>query len=390
MSIMESAILYVDDERANRVVFEQSFGKKYLIKSVESAEAALEVLEHERIAMVVTDQRMPGMGGNQLLERCKALYPEVVRVVITAHSDIEPIMRAVNDGLVARYIVKPWDRAELEEILRWGLEAFRLGQESSALQRRLLQTERLVTLGSIGAAVIHDINQPVSYLFTNSERLKYLSQGVAALHRALDAVAEQGLLSAKDKADVEALAEELPEIARDMTEGCNVIFGLTNGIRKMLRPCDDEPRDCDPVPAVRYAISVCRSIAVHARGTLINDAPTSLPRLRIHATGLTRVLINVVSNAAHALAERKQPGGRVVVHAVEEGDVVRFTITDDGPGMSPETIDKVGTPFFSTRSDGTGLGVMQCKRLLEEAGGQLHIDTVQGRGTTVTFTVPKL
>ena len=86
------------------------------------------------------------------------LYPEIIRLVITAYSDIDPILRAVNDGLVARYLVKPWDREELTRTLSWALEVGELARRDRALQLRLLETERLATLGTIGAAVVHDLD----------------------------------------------------------------------------------------------------------------------------------------------------------------------------------------------------------------------------------------
>ena len=126
-------------------------------------------------------------------------------------------------------------------------------------------------------------------------------------------------------------------------------------------------------------------IAVQARGVLSYDGPVDLPNVRIGSVELTQVLINVIANAAHALAQRQQVGGRVIVRAYEMDDMVRFAIVDDGPGMTSEQLRKVGTPFYSTRTDGTGLGVMQCRRLVEGAQGIFKIESELGRGTTVTI-----
>src|SRR5262249_38676683 len=156
---------------ANRIVFEQSFGGRYNVKSLSSAREALELLKSEAAAVLITDQRMPEMSGHELLVQVKHLYPDIVRVVITAYSDLAPNLAAVNEGLVARYIIKPWDRQELEQLLNWSLEAHRMGRESSELQLRLMQTERLVTLGSIAASVLHDLHQPLTNLTVNLDRL---------------------------------------------------------------------------------------------------------------------------------------------------------------------------------------------------------------------------
>lgn len=376
-------ILYVDDERANRVVFEQSFTKTFRIRICNSAQEALELLKIENVGVIVTDQRMPGMSGNDLLIRVKELYPEVVRIVITAYSDLDVLLRAVNDGLVSRYIVKPWDRTELEQLLTWSMQAYMMGRNNHALQLRLVQTERLVTLGSIHAAVIHDINQPLSYLITNAQRLKQLAE-TANLIKDFCEAPSQSVTAAQRQQSAE-LAKELPEIATDILEGCNVILGLTSSVRKLLKPQNDEVKSADPMAVIRYAMSVCRDIAVQARGVLSYDGPVDLPNVRIGSVELTQVLINVIANAAHALAQRQQVGGRVIVRAYEMDDMVRFAIVDDGPGMTSEQLRKVGTPFYSTRTDGTGLGVMQCRRLVEGAQGIFKIESELGRGTTVTI-----
>src|SRR5262245_12988270 len=112
-------VLYVDDERPNRIVFERSFAGKFRIKAVHDGQQGLDVLASgEEVAVLLTDQRMPLMSGDDLLRRVKRDHPDVVRMVITAYADVEPILAAINEGLVARYIVKPWDREELEQLLR--------------------------------------------------------------------------------------------------------------------------------------------------------------------------------------------------------------------------------------------------------------------------------
>jgi signal transduction histidine kinase len=389
----EHLILYVDDERPNRVVFEQSFAARFRLRAVASGGEALEVLRAEPVAVLVTDQRMPQMTGEELLAQAKSLWPDTVRVVITAYSDLDPILSAVNEGLVARYIIKPWDRAELEQILLWAIEAFVLSREGSALQLRLMQTERLVTLGSIAASVVHDLKQPLGNILVNSERLAHLARSVARIPALLDAPGTA--LSAEDRQNLADLAVELPEIAPELLESCTVMRNITDGIRAFSNARrHGETAAADPLPVIRHALAVCRETAVRARGKLIYDGPESLPKVRINQTELSQVLINLIANAAQALLAREQKGGRVVVRAEPRpasngaAAAVWFTVTDDGPGMSPQVLQRVGQPFFSTREGGTGLGLAQSKRLVSRSGGDLIIDSREGAGTTVSFALP--
>src|SRR5262245_33395050 len=114
-------VLYADDDRSNRVVFEHSL-HEFRIKTVADAKSALDILAAEEVAVLVSDIRMPEIDGLELLRIAKERYPQTIRMVITAFSDVDPILKAINEGLVARYIVKPWDRDELIQVLRWATE----------------------------------------------------------------------------------------------------------------------------------------------------------------------------------------------------------------------------------------------------------------------------
>lgn len=378
-------ILYVDDEWSNRVVFEQSFGSRFRIVSAGSGAEALEILKREPIALLVTDQRMPGMSGNELLEHAKALYPNVIRIVLTAFGDLDPILRAVNVGLVARYLLKPWDRAELVEILTWGLEAFAMGREQSEIQLRLLKTERLATIGSLTATVFHDLDNVLSYRKNNTQRLDELSKASAALTEFLSAAG--GTLRAEDRRRLSDLAEELPSIAADLTHASNLMEELSGSVRKLLRKPPAVPRDdVEPKTVIDFALNLHRG---GTRTQIVYDGPPALPRVRIGMTELSQVLLNLLANALQAIGTR-EGGGRVTIAPREDGAFLRIVVCDDGPGMTPEVLAKAGTPFYSTREEGTGLGLANCRRLVERVGGTLTMESDPGRGTIVSVRVPRV
>ncbi len=381
-------VLYVDDELHNRVVFEQSLNNEFSIKVVDGAEAALAYLAEASadVAVVVTDMRMPTMTGDQLLRRVKERWPSTIRIVLTAYSNIEPILQAINEGLVARYLVKPWDRDEVAQVLRWAVEAWAFGRESQALQRRLLETERLATLGSMAGSIIHDLSQPLAGLAFNSQHLLELSRSVESLRRLVE-----GTATSQDLNVVEEMADDLVDVAKDISSGTNHLREVCASLRQFLRsaPSSGERPSCAPIPVIRNAIVTCEDIAVVARGTISYEGPPDLPLVQMAATELAQVMINVVANAAQALVSSNVADGSVVIRAVVDQDRVTFTVRDNGVGIPPEVLSKIGTPFFTTRSEGTGLGVAQCQRLVGKAGGMFRIDSEVGVGTTVTFSIPR-
>ncbi len=379
----EPLVLYVDDERGNRVVFEQSLAADFNIKTAADPDAALEILAEHEVAVVVTDMRMPTMSGEELLRIVKERWPSAMRMVVTAYSDIDPILRAINEGLVARYIIKPWMRAELSQVLRWATEAWQLGRNSAAIQRRLLETERLATLGSVSSMLVHDLKQPLMSLVVNVEILGELANLVPLLREKLDPRAS------KQHARASELLDELPEMTSDVKTSIDHLNELISSLRGFNQQ-RKMPGDIatDPLPILRHAMSVCQELTVQVSSKIEYDGPRALPRVRMAATELTQVMINLVANGAQAVAARGEPNGRISIVAIEENTMLILEVKDTGIGMSPEVLKRVGTPFFTTREQGTGLGVAQCQRLIGAAGGRMSVASEVGIGTTVTLTLP--
>jgi len=158
-----SRILYVDDDHANLVVFEATFADELPVLTAASGAEALDLLaRHRDIALVLTDQRMPGMTGTQLAEIVHRDYPDVVRYLITAYSDLGAAIDAINLGQVHRYLRKPWDPTELRVLLHEGLELHDLRHRIRDLERRMRQVERVYALGVVAASIVHELRNPLS------------------------------------------------------------------------------------------------------------------------------------------------------------------------------------------------------------------------------------
>ncbi|HEX5036729.1 MAG TPA: sigma-54 dependent transcriptional regulator [bacterium] len=114
MQTFRPAILYVDDEEANLKAFKRAFGEDYLVKTCLSAADALNLLENEEFPLIIADQRMPGMTGIELCERLVTLKPQTVRMILTAYTEADLLLSAINRGHVHDYLVKPWRKAEIQ------------------------------------------------------------------------------------------------------------------------------------------------------------------------------------------------------------------------------------------------------------------------------------
>lgn len=134
------AILYVDDEEANLKAFKRAFGEDYLVKTCLSAQEALKVLEEEDFPLIIADQRMPGMTGIELCERLVTLKPQSTRMILTAYTETQMLLDAINHGHVHDYLVKPWRKGELKPILDKAFEDYK--QRLSKLKELEARAER--------------------------------------------------------------------------------------------------------------------------------------------------------------------------------------------------------------------------------------------------------
>lgn len=379
-------ILYVDDERANRIVFEQSLKSDYRIKTLPSAKTALEFLEAEEVAVIVTDIRMPDMDGLELLTIVKERYPNTLRMVITAFSDIDPILRAINEGLVARYIIKPFERDELAQVLRWATELWSVGKTSAAVVRRMLETERLAALGGLTALYLHDLRTPLAATTLLLDDLRALAEATPALHDAIAGAAIDDRL----KQRLLERVDDTPELVNEVKASTTAVSGMVGDLWHFIRPPKSraERPIIDPLPVIRHTLSMYQKLSLYQEAHIDYCGPTELPQVRMSPIALTQVLLNLIGNAAQAVLARSLPNLAVAIDARPAGDMLELQIRDEGVGMPPEVLRRIGTPYFTTRSEGTGLGVANVQRLIGTAGGRVKFESEQGVGTTVTLLLP--
>jgi class 3 adenylate cyclase len=137
-----ATVLVVDDEPRVLDSLEALLAMEYRVVRAERADRALEILGREDVALVLSDQRMPGMTGTELLARSLEVSPETVRVLLTAFTDADALMASINAANIYHFILKPWDPTELQHTVRRGVERHRLARERTALLRDLAAKNR--------------------------------------------------------------------------------------------------------------------------------------------------------------------------------------------------------------------------------------------------------
>ena len=177
----QSTVLIVDDEPRVLDSLEAILAAEFRVLRADGGAAALRLLEAEEVAVIITDYRMPGMTGVELLRRSQERAPEAIRIVLTAYTDVDSLMDAINTGRIYHFVPKPWDPNDLMTVVRRAAERYALAQENARLRDELE-----VAYNALHREVVEAHERPLSF-----ERLigahTGLRQVVELVRKVLDA-----------------------------------------------------------------------------------------------------------------------------------------------------------------------------------------------------------
>jgi signal transduction histidine kinase len=241
------------------------------------------------------------------------------------------------------------------------------------LQAARMHRERMATLGWLAASVGHDLRTPLAGIRANSE----LALG------ALDRVA-RALGGAPEPSLVREIAT-LAELERTNLQAVDRLNEIIAGLMAFAGNNGATPRRAAVATAVDHSLLLCARELHHVR--LVRCVAPDLPEVAARPAELMQVLVNLLVNAAHALP----PGGTVELVAQAWTPVrVAVMVADDGPGLAPEVRARLFRPGVTTKAarGGTGLGLSIVKRIVQDNGGTLEVDTTPGQGARFRILLP--
>jgi putative two-component system response regulator len=170
---MPPKIMFVDNEAADLRRLERFFGQTYHVLCAASGEEALRLLEQHDVALLITDQCLPGMTGTELLAHAASLRPHVVRIMLTAHADADALVAAINHAQVYRYTTKPWDDEDLRRTVVRALQHYevtRSRHEAEETNKRLARRLRAMTRGVV-RAIADTLEAKDRYVYGHARRV---------------------------------------------------------------------------------------------------------------------------------------------------------------------------------------------------------------------------
>lgn len=374
------AVLLVEDEPQARKWFARVYGDEFVVLQAADARAALDLLELRapEVAVLLSDHRMPGEDGVQLVTQVRERHPHIVRLLFTAYADKDMALAAVNQGQVQRILEKPLDEALMRAALRDALaESLRAARDRLLLERRAAALRE--TLGFLA----HEVSTPLAtvrgYLTAMRERheaappddpaLAYLAQRRPGevLHL---------IEAAQRRADyAQSLVSTFVQSARDAWQPDASVRLRASELVGALR--DDYPFEADEAPWLRWELVVDfhlpgrRDLLYLVLCTLVKNALLAL-RQQTPAAPCVRV---VLDRAAALPGLPPQPS---------------IAVIDNGPGIAPELLARLTREPVTTRAaaGGNGMGLLFGHRVMSSLGGALVVSSTPGQGTTVRLHFP--
>jgi len=370
---MEKSILLVDDEEDIRDVLRLPLmDLGFEVIEAESGEDALTLFREVHPPMVLTDIKMPGMDGIELLQRVKRENPETEVIMITGHGDMDLAVKSLKYD-ATDFITKPINVDVLEIALRRAAERILTRQKLREYTRNL---ERLVA----------EKSELQSHLSSLGLMLGSISHALKGLLTGLDAgvyMVDGGL----DKGNMNQLQE-----------GWEIVKQRMERIRKVVLDILFYSKKRELKMERMNAVTLAEEVAAAVTGKLtetgivfVKEFDPESGEVEADPAYLQAALLNILENALDAcLAKGARKPPRVVFSLQTKKDRLEFDILDNGIGMDPATQEKLFTPFFSSKGDkGTGLGLFIANKIVEQHGGQITVSSAPGRGSLFRVMIPK-
>lgn len=383
MTTHRPTVLVVDDEPELLHSVHDLLRLEYRVLTRETGAEAIEVLDsNEPINVIISDQRMPGMSGVDVLRHARRVRPEATRLMLTAYADIKAVIDAVNQGSLFRYLSKPWDADELQSVVKQAveqnalvLERDRLIDELKASNLRLAEADRLK--GAFIEVAGHELNTPVAVILGMAQLWKMTQEQTATPSERhwVDRIFSAGKRLA-------STVERMLKLVRS---------------DDLSRPFDFRRIALDSL--IREVVGEMSPFLIVRRQLVDLDLDPTLGEAVVDSSKIGDVFANLLINAIKFTPD----GGTIRVSGTADGiDHVRVVVADQGMGIDPTLRPFLFQPFFTGFDTmhhssgefeygkrGIGLGLCLVKRFVELHGGSVDVLSTPGVGSTFVVTLPR-
>jgi len=372
-------LLVIDDELGPRESLRMLFKNTYQVFCADSAQQGLQMLKEVNPDLILMDIRMPGLSGIDALRKIREIDSNISIIMLTGFGALETAQEALRLG-ANDYLKKPFDAKEIMEIVDRNIKRTQVSRRrvkalsefkelNNRLMNELVKKEHMASLGQASAEFVHDLRTPLTVV------LGYIQ----ILFKKLEASEEMPSQPLQETLDFLDVIEKNVKRCCELAEVWQSL-GKKDAARMKPVSLNELLREI-----VSVAEQTIPNSKIHVE--LENDAGPH----EIHADSIQifRAIQNVVMNAVQAITSGE---GTVRILCRQTEDWINLEVVDNGCGMNAEQLKRMFDPYFTTKEPGkgTGLGLLITKKVIEDHGGNIEVESEQGKGTRVKIRLPVL
>ena len=370
-------VLLVDDENSFRNAIARRLGKREMnVTQAGDGASCLEYLSTKEVDVVVLDMKMPGMSGMETYQAIRKYHPGLQVIFLTGNAAVAEGVEGVKAGAFD-YLSKPVEIDHLASKIRqaWEMRRLEAARERDKifrrrLEKRMIHTHRLASLGTMSTGIAHEINNPLAIIKESAGFMRMVLEDSNGIP------------------EKEMLFKGLEKIEKSVDRARRITHQLLGYVRKHgqgLTPVDIRRLTEDTVMLIKQKTQA-KKVSVQW-----DTEPEHQMMMHTDPFQARQVLINLLENAVDAV----ETGGQIRLALYRKAQSVCLEVRDNGSGITPENMEKIFDPFFTTKPNvsenesGTGLGLFVVHKIMTGLSGSIRVESKPGHGATFTICLPE-
>jgi signal transduction histidine kinase len=404
METQKSLILIVDDNTNNLNILSDVMELHgHCLSLASDGESALTLLKTISPDLILLDIMMPGIDGFETCMRLKAdeKTKDIPVIFMTALADTADKIKGFKVGAVD-YITKPFQHEEVVARVNVQLKLRNLNRQLQISQFKLMQAEKISSLGQLVAGIAHEVKNPVGFIAGNLEHTSNYIQDLIFLlnlyQKHLPNTPEE-ITNKIEEIDIDFLLEDLPKMIGSMNIGIERIDDIMQSLRKFSRKDATYRKNADIHQGIDTTLMILshrlKANEIHPKIEVIKEYG-ELPEIECFPGQLNQVFMNLLANAIDVFEEKAQTNKSFIPQIIINTKLindnsVKIIIADNGYGMCEEVRNNLFNAFFTTKPEGkgTGLGLSISYQIITQThGGTLECFSSEGEGTEFVIQIP--
>ncbi|MEI6139385.1 MAG: response regulator [Mariniphaga sp.] len=369
--IVSNNLLIIDDEVQITQSLQRLFRRKYNVFIANNGKDAYDILLKTDINVIISDQRMPEMTGVQFFTKIKDEFPDAIRLILTAYTDVEEIISAINEGNIFRYIKKPWNPLEIESIVNEAFDKHRLITENNQLIQKLIVAKEKAEEGDKLKTeflnnISHEIRTPLNAISGFSEIVANLNErSVKLTDYSQRIIANSNKLINK--------VSDIIEVSQIYSRQC-IIYKKQFDFISLIKPVFNSFVSQAQNKSIAYTLNIEPAVDTY---TIISDDG------KLH-----KIFLHLIDNAI-----KNTSNGFVRIEIRIANEMIVASVSDTGSGIPESQKEQIFKPFGQLEkgtnvNSGNGLGLTIAQKYVELLNGSMLLESELEKGTTFNLRIP--